>query len=56
MDDNDTKAYIDAESFLTEEQRPRARAIAEEYREQLYDWREAMRAKKPESQLAAPPK
>ena len=41
MDDNDTKAYLDAEPVLTEAQRPRAREIAEEYREQVYEWRSA---------------
>jgi hypothetical protein len=41
MDENDTKAYLDAEEFLTDEQKPKAREIAESYREQLYDRRAA---------------
>ena len=45
MDDNDAKAYLDAEALLTDEQRPRAREIAEQYREQLFEWREAMSAR-----------
>ena len=55
MDENDTKAYLDAEVLLSESQRPRAREIAEEYREQLYDWRAAMRAKKTSSDVAGRP-
>jgi hypothetical protein len=39
LEDNDTRAYLRAESILTDAQRERARAIAEEYREQLYDRR-----------------
>jgi hypothetical protein len=41
MDDNDAKAFEDAAAALTAAQRPRAREIAERYREELYDWREA---------------
>jgi hypothetical protein len=41
MDDNDAQAFLNAESFLTDAQRPRAREIAEQYREQLFDWRQA---------------
>jgi hypothetical protein len=44
LDDNDTKAYLDAEEILTEAQRSRARDIAEDYREQLYDRRATARA------------
>jgi len=40
LDDNDTKAYLDAESVLTESQKGRARDIASDYREQLYEQRE----------------
>jgi len=43
MDDNDTRAYYAAEEILDASQREPARALAEEYREQLFDWREAMR-------------
>jgi hypothetical protein len=39
IDDNDTKAYLDAEAVLTEAQRPRAREIASAYREALYEQR-----------------
>jgi hypothetical protein len=42
LDDNDTKAYLDAENLLTEEQRRRAREIAERFREELWDRRQAM--------------
>jgi hypothetical protein len=41
IDDNDAQAFLEAESVLTEAQRPRAREIAEQYREQLFDWRKA---------------
>ncbi|HET9035616.1 MAG TPA: hypothetical protein VFN45_05405 [Myxococcaceae bacterium] len=38
LDDNDTRAYLEVEErVLTEAQRPRARQIASEYREALYD-------------------
>jgi len=53
MDENDTDAYFDAEALLSESQRPRAREIAEEYREQLYDYREAVRAKHSGGEAAA---
>jgi hypothetical protein len=46
MDENDTKAYFDAEALLSQEQQLKARDIAEAYREQLYEWREAVRAQK----------
>jgi hypothetical protein len=39
MDDNDTHAFLRAEEILTDAQRDRARDIAEEYREALYDRR-----------------
>jgi len=43
MDDNDTHAYLEAEEIvLLPEQRERARAIAEDYREKLYDRREVL--------------
>lgn len=43
MDDNDTRAYLEAEEqVLDPGQRERARAIAEEYREKLYDRREQL--------------
>jgi hypothetical protein len=45
LDENDTKAYLDAENVLTEEQKGRARDIASEYREQLYERREIARSK-----------
>jgi hypothetical protein len=44
LDENDTKAYLDAENLLTEAQRARAREIASDYREQLYEQRERARA------------
>ena len=45
LDANDTKAYLDAESAsLTEGQKDRAREIASEYREKLYERRELLRA------------
>jgi hypothetical protein len=38
LDDNDTRAYLEVEEqLLTAAQRPRARKIASEYREALYD-------------------
>ncbi len=46
MDENDTKAYFDAEALLAQEQQLKAHDIAEAYREQLYEWREAVRAQK----------
>jgi hypothetical protein len=45
LDENDTKAYLDAENVLTEAQRARAREIASDYREQLYEQRENARVK-----------
>jgi hypothetical protein len=39
--DNDTAAYLQAEELLRPEQRDRAREIAERYREELYDQRNA---------------
>lgn len=39
-DDNDTAAYLAAEGVFRPDQRDRARAIAEAYREQLYEVRE----------------
>lgn len=40
IDDNDTASYLEAEKVLTEEQRSKARAIAEQYREALWDRRQ----------------
>jgi hypothetical protein len=45
LDENDTKAYLDAENVLTETQKGRARDIASDYREQLYEERETARRK-----------
>jgi hypothetical protein len=45
LDENDTKAYLDAENVLTEAQKGRARDIASDYREQLYEQREMARSK-----------
>jgi hypothetical protein len=45
FDENDTKAYLDAEGVLTDGQKERAREIASDYREQLYERRENARAK-----------
>jgi len=45
-DDADSKAFAEAEAALTDEQRPRAREFAEQFREALYDWRQAMRSRK----------
>ena len=42
---NDTKAYLDAEALLDERQRERARELASDYREKLYDRREADRGR-----------
>ena len=48
LDENDTKAYLDAEeNVLTEKQKERAREIASDYREQLYEQREKERATSP---------
>jgi hypothetical protein len=44
MDANDTKAYLDAENLLKAEQRERAREIAADFREKLYERREQLRA------------
>lgn len=46
MDSNDSAAYLEAESLLTADQRPRAREIAERYREQLFEWREVVKARR----------
>jgi hypothetical protein len=43
IDDNDTHAYLEAEGIvLIPEQQERAREIAEDYREKLYDRREVL--------------
>jgi hypothetical protein len=44
MDANDTKAYLDIETVLTDAQREPAREIASDYREKLYERREKARA------------
>jgi hypothetical protein len=43
LDENDTKAFLDAEQVLTEVQRDPAREIASDYRAQLYERRELER-------------
>ena len=43
LDENDTKAFLDAEQVLTEAQRDEAREIASDYRAQLYERREVER-------------
>jgi hypothetical protein len=43
LDDNDTKAFLDAEQVLGEAQREPAREIASDYRAQLYERRELER-------------
>jgi hypothetical protein len=45
LDDNDTKAYLDAEELLTDAQKGPAREIASDYRERLYQEREIARSK-----------
>jgi hypothetical protein len=45
IDNNDTRAYLEAEELLTDAQKPRARAIATKYRADLSDRREATKAK-----------
>jgi hypothetical protein len=45
LDENDTKAYLDAESVFTEAQKEAAREIASDYREHLYEQREIARSK-----------
>jgi len=45
LDENDTKAFLDAEEVLTEAQRDPAREIASDYRAQLYERRELERQK-----------
>jgi hypothetical protein len=47
LDDNDTRAFLEAESVLTEAQIPPAEAIATSYREQLSEAREARAAQSP---------
>jgi hypothetical protein len=42
-DANDTAAFTEIESVLTEVQRPKAEAIASEYREQLFHQREVLK-------------
>ena len=43
LDENDTKAFLDAEQVLTEAQRDLASEIASDYRAQLYERREVER-------------
>jgi hypothetical protein len=48
LDDLDTQAYLQAEEeILTDEQKEKARDIAEEYREALYDRRARLHGEKP---------
>lgn len=44
IDDADTAAWLAAEALLRESQREKARAVAEKYREELADEREAAKA------------
>jgi hypothetical protein len=44
FDENDTKAYLDAENVLEDAQKERAREIASDYREQLFQRREQARS------------
>ena len=44
LDENDTKAYLDAEGVFTEAQKEKAREIASDYREHLYEQRESARS------------
>ena len=41
LDDNDTRAFLEAEPLFTLEQLPRAEELASKYREQLFERREA---------------
>jgi hypothetical protein len=43
LDANDTKAFLDAESSLADGQKDRAREIASDFREKLYERRELLR-------------
>jgi hypothetical protein len=43
MQDNDTRAYTEAETQLTEAQKPRARELISQEREKLFQQHEAMR-------------
>jgi uridine phosphorylase len=45
LDDADTAAFLKAEAVLTPGQRERARAIAESYREKLFERRELLRGR-----------
>jgi hypothetical protein len=45
LDENDTKAFLDAEQVLTDAQRDPAREIASDYRAQLYERREREKQK-----------
>ena len=49
LDENDTKAYLDAEGVLTEAQKDRARDIASDYRERLYEQRAKARSEATQS-------
>jgi hypothetical protein len=50
LDEDDTKAYLDVESVFTEAQKERAREIASDYRELLYERRENARKTSARSQ------
>ena len=43
LQDNDTRAYTEAELQLTEAQKPRARELVSQEREKLFQQHEAMR-------------
>lgn len=43
IDDDDTKAYFDADALMTDAQREKARPIAQAQREQLWSYREALK-------------
>lgn len=54
-DDDDTAAYLEAENVLRIDQRDRARAIAEEYREKLYEVRATRRPAQAQDAGRPPP-
>jgi len=49
LDDDDTRAFLEAEQLLTEAQRPRAEEIATAYREALYDQQHPSRSHRPDA-------
>lgn len=46
LDDLDTQAFLSADGVFTDAQRARAQAIASKYREALFDFRAAMKARR----------